>query len=480
MIMMISLGIDFNNLVEDSRPTLYRSLKYWGKKPHNIWRELISAYTNEGDVVYDPFAGSALTFFESIKIGRKPIVADINPLTLFLIELYSKEYDTKKITSRYAEIEKTIKEIDIYKKNYRSTCSNCGKEIDIFNYRHEGIKANEFSYKCPHCNKIVTCKNNQTEYDEDLDYWKPHKSIENFASVCESSLLAFGGKDIQNIWSKRNLEILSYIFHMIKLSDEDVKMPLMFAFLQTVHLTTKMCALRSEKTNRPLSTSWGRPAFMFLKKNMEQNPLIQFKRALIEKNGVIKALESRNKYLPKYTYSTSLEDMDKVDGVVLLKDSKLISGFNANLIITDPPYGSIIQYGELSSIWNVWLENFDKKYVVNLNDEIIVKNDNDYSKYTKDMSLVFSNCSDILPNTGIMIMTFNSNSIKDWDCINNIINNSNLEIQKKYMQKNKRSSEANVNVSSDLANSDYYFILENNKEQFNNFENDHERELVAM
>lgn len=67
MIVMISLGIDFNNLVEDSRPTLYRALKYWGKKPHNIWRDLITAYTNAGDIVYDPFAGAALTFFEAIK-----------------------------------------------------------------------------------------------------------------------------------------------------------------------------------------------------------------------------------------------------------------------------------------------------------------------------------------------------------------------------------------------------------------------------
>ena len=361
-----------------------------------------------------------------------------------------------------------------------SKCSNCGREIDIFNYRHEGNELSAYSYKCPHCNKTITCKNNISEYNEDLDYWKPHQSIANFASVCESSLIAFGGKDIKNIWSKRNLEILSYIFYLIKSSNDDVKLPLMFAFLQTVHLTTKMCALRSEKTNRPLSTSWGRPAFMFLKKNMEQNPLIQFRRALLEKNGVIKALESRCKYLPKYTFSTSIKDIDKVDGIVLLKDSKLIDNFNAKLIITDPPYGSIIQYGELSSIWNVWLENFDKKYVVDLKSEIIVKNENDYSQYNNDMSLVFSNCSKILPDKGAMIMTFNSNNIKDWKCINYIIDNSNFKLKKKYMQKNKRSSEANVNISSDLANSDYYFILENEQEQFVSSEQDYERELVAM
>ena len=237
----------------------------------------------------------------------------------------------------------------------------------------------------------------------------------------------------------------------------------MFAFLQTLHLTTKMCALRSEKTNRPLSTSWGRPAFMYLSKSMEQNPLIQFKRALFEKNGVIKALESRKSYLPTYTYSTNINDLDKVDGIVCIKDSKQMKNFRADFIITDPPYGSIIQYGELSSLWNIWLENFDDKYKINLDDEIIVKKDCNYFKYMQDMDKVFSNCFDILADNGKMILTFNSNNEKDWECINSIINNSRFDFIMKYCQKNKRSSEANVNIVSDLGNSDYYFVLEKSK-----------------
>ncbi|OLA78133.1 MAG: hypothetical protein BHW55_02365 [Candidatus Melainabacteria bacterium 35_41] len=452
-------------------------MKYWGKKPHNIWRELINSHTEIGDIVYDPFAGSALTFFEAIKIGRKPVIADINPLTLFLVDLYSQNYNEKKIINRYFEIEYLVKNSKIYNKNYTIKCSNCNSEIDIFNYRNEYNRSIEISYKCPVCKKTITQKNSSNEYVEKLKFWKPKQDISKYSSTCDASIRAFGGNDIKDIWSKRNLEILSYIFNLIKLSDESVKKPLMFAFLQTLHLTTKMCALRSQSTNRPLSTSWGRPAFMFLNKNMEQNPLIQFKRALIEKNGVLKALKSRNEYLPKYKFSTNINDIDNVDGVVLLKDSKLINNIKAKMIITDPPYGSIIQYGELSMIWNVWLENFDEKYVLSLEDEIIIKRNNDYLKYKNDMQKVFYNCSEILSKEGTMIMTFNSNNIKDWECINNIINNSNFNIEKKYKQKNKRSSEANVLSSSDLANSDYYFILKNNKKrlQFLNKE-----ELIAI
>ena len=80
--------IDFA-LVEEKRPPMYTAMKYWGKKPHNIWNEYISVYTNEDGTVLDPFSGSAIAAFEAVKCGRRAIAFDINPLTSFLIEDYS-------------------------------------------------------------------------------------------------------------------------------------------------------------------------------------------------------------------------------------------------------------------------------------------------------------------------------------------------------------------------------------------------------
>lgn len=42
----MSKDIDFA-LVEKSRPPIYSAMKYWGKKPHNIWAEYIKTYTPE-------------------------------------------------------------------------------------------------------------------------------------------------------------------------------------------------------------------------------------------------------------------------------------------------------------------------------------------------------------------------------------------------------------------------------------------------
>ena len=65
------------------------SLKYWGKKPHNVWRKLILDNTQPKDVVYDPFAGSALTFFEALKSYFYSLDKYIFGLRLFCFDIIS-------------------------------------------------------------------------------------------------------------------------------------------------------------------------------------------------------------------------------------------------------------------------------------------------------------------------------------------------------------------------------------------------------
>ena len=96
-------------LVEETRPPIYTAMKYWGKKPHNIWREYIKNYTPEDGVFLDPFAGSAISAFEAVKAGRKAIAFDLNPLTSFLIETFCTEFDKENFE---IEVNKIFSEIE--------------------------------------------------------------------------------------------------------------------------------------------------------------------------------------------------------------------------------------------------------------------------------------------------------------------------------------------------------------------------------
>src|SRR5699024_6001735 len=130
-----------------------------------------------------------------------------------------------------------------------------------------------------------------------------------------------------------------------------------FAFLQCLHLTSKMCVPRSEKSNRPLSTSWGRPAYMISKKTFEQNPLIAFKKAVFNGTGILKALQSSNNYLGKILVNNGKHYLGNANKIL-----KNIPDNTIDLVITDPPYGNLIQYGDLSEVWVSWLEHYKENY----------------------------------------------------------------------------------------------------------------------
>lgn len=122
-------------LVEEKRPPLYRSMKYWGKKPHNIWRDYIENYTPKDGLYLDPFAGSALSAFEAIKIGRKAIAFDLNPLTTFFIEVLSSDFNLTAFRNAGESIIEKIEADNLYTKHYITKCDRCGKDATIVNFK---------------------------------------------------------------------------------------------------------------------------------------------------------------------------------------------------------------------------------------------------------------------------------------------------------------------------------------------------------
>ncbi|MBH8551062.1 site-specific DNA-methyltransferase [Nostocaceae cyanobacterium CENA357] len=78
-----------------SNPDTYKGMysfhKYWGKKPTESIAFFIQNYTNESDIVLDPFLGSGLISRECLYQKRRFIGIDINPFAIehtnFLLEL---------------------------------------------------------------------------------------------------------------------------------------------------------------------------------------------------------------------------------------------------------------------------------------------------------------------------------------------------------------------------------------------------------
>src|SRR3972149_651143 len=57
---------------------------YFTRRPYNVVRSYILNYSQEGDMVLDPFGGSGVTAIEAFLENRVGIQNDINPLANFI------------------------------------------------------------------------------------------------------------------------------------------------------------------------------------------------------------------------------------------------------------------------------------------------------------------------------------------------------------------------------------------------------------
>src|SRR5881628_1535366 len=57
---------------------------YFTRRPANVVRAYIERYSQENDVVLDPFGGTGVTAIEAFLLGRKAIQNDLNPFANFI------------------------------------------------------------------------------------------------------------------------------------------------------------------------------------------------------------------------------------------------------------------------------------------------------------------------------------------------------------------------------------------------------------
>lgn len=59
---------------------------YWARKPLNIIESIIHHYSNEGDIIADPFMGSGTTIIAAIKNKRHAVGCDLSPVSKLLVD----------------------------------------------------------------------------------------------------------------------------------------------------------------------------------------------------------------------------------------------------------------------------------------------------------------------------------------------------------------------------------------------------------
>ena len=68
-------------------PERYKIHQYWSRKPWYVVRKYIETFTNQGDIVLDPFVGSGVTACEALALRRRVIGCDLNPIAVMITRL---------------------------------------------------------------------------------------------------------------------------------------------------------------------------------------------------------------------------------------------------------------------------------------------------------------------------------------------------------------------------------------------------------
>jgi len=451
-------------LVESTRPAMYRAMKYWGRKPHNIWADFIENYCPENGLVLDPFVGSGITAFEAAILNRKVIATDLNPLSSFFIKTLSSRFDKDKFTFSANSIIESIKNDDIYKEHYiknNNTVYNfiwkSGSLISV-RFRDEngvGIVDSPDERDIDNSIKMSSLQ---------IPYWFPTDILPNNPSINLKFISDIGGNSFEYLWTRRNLYVLSKLFSLIQLQEQSVQDQLMLAFIHCLHLSSKMVVPRGEKGNRDFSGSWGRADYMIRNQSMEQNPLVLFQRSCFEDQGVVYAMENSKERLPqdvkfKYRETGKFSTSALVNyGILDVADiTDYLAGESVDFIITDPPYGGLVQYMDLSQIWLVWLQKYNSIYKPDSVGEITYKkNIVSREEYSSKLKNAFKKLHFVLKNNHYMVVTFHSQDMTEWNEFISSIRLAGFDIEKVTHQYNKRSGESNVSNPYGTSGSDLY------------------------
>ena len=198
---------------------------------------------------------------------------------------------------------------------------------------------------------------------------------------------------------------------------------------------------------------------------MEMNPLLLFESNCFDKQSVSKCLLFAKKYFKKQPIIRDINSSDfsineNVDiwyGVCDIKTLKnKLPEKSIGFILTDPPYGGLIQYLDLSSIWLSWLELYDKKYSPHFDDEITVNSKNTYDDFEENISEALSNLNYVLKDNAKLVLTFHNKDLKVWESFLRAIETSGFRIEKVIHQQNKRTGESNVADPFGTSASDFY------------------------
>lgn len=451
-------------LVARAHTPMFLMHKYWARKPHNVVREYVEAYSKPGEIVLDPFVGSGVTAIEAMRSGRKAVAIDLSPVAIFVTRNTLMPMNLAKYAQVFSDIEEKVS--DTINGFYKTKCTKCGEVVPIICTHFDNSTPIKIMYECACGTKKNKPKKMSKIPDPDdlalvdqmnnakIPYWYPTTRLFYDGSPfmkkekCDS---------IPDLFTRRNLLALALLYSEIeKIPNKAIREFMLFTFTSMVHLASKMTPVRP---TREYSSFWGAAhSYWVPPLNMESNVWMLFESAAKGRQGVLKGKKDSNATIGHCAEARTFTDLH-TDANMLMKAhnalelTQIIPKASVDYIFTDPPYGGAVQYFELSTLWASWL-----KMDMNYSEEITVNRQQkkDFDFYHKMLKAAFREMYQILKPDRYMTVTFHSTDIKVWNSIVKAAVMSGFDLEKIIYQPPARPSAKGLLQPYGSAVGDYY------------------------
>lgn len=471
--------IDHGTIAKPHTP-VYKMHRYFARRPYSVFSELIKHYSNSGSIILDPFCGGGVTVVEGLRLKRKVIGVDLNPMATFITRMEVIDVDLERLQKAFEEIEVKVKEEIM--KLYITKCPKCGKETPaewfewsaVFNCQNcskpiladnsekvrngwyrcgackEVVKTSEcvrsdnkmqlVHVNCQHCGiiseKIVNHFDTnlimqiERRYDDMLSRGLltiPSDDIPDADRQRDDALFQKGITQFIHLFTKRNLLANSMLKRSILDSSfsAPIKTALMFSFSASLRFTNIM-VFRNPGWQGGKPIEWAKHAYWIPDVFIEQNALGAF---INRKNALLRGWKYAKKELAGFNVqANTFRELEGKGNYFVLTSSadKLpeLPDNSVDMIITDPPYGGNVQYAELSDFWVVWLsETLGVDGIIDTRDEAIQTRHSGFptakslSHYRNKLEAIFQECHRVLKPKRWMVMTFHNKEFKIWNAI---------------------------------------------------------------
>lgn len=389
---------------------MYNSHIYWSQKAYNICDILISALSNRGDTVFDPFLGSGVTTLEAIKkdLSRCAIGCDVNDMPLFISKLLLSVNSIPDIKNTLEDFIGKLQTLNHY---YTTICPVCNQPGIISKVVFDKPERTDPKIIIKAINYTCGCQKKAVKTPDEKDYESIHTShpfvnIQDTHLLYNSKIAVTENDDIKNIFTERNLSVLDEILSLIEKYEPSYQSILKYILMSILHL----CKITDKHSN----SQW--PLWIPKTDCVEKNIIDIFTKKIKKFYNVIPFMAEN------YPNSGIVQSYDKLSPgkcLLLQKGSQSITeqdipNNSVDLIITDPPYLGQVLYSEYMQLYKPFLGlNY------NLNDEIIVSSapsrNKDTDEYFNLLDQVFHICSLKLKTNHYLCLYFHDSNLTVWN-----------------------------------------------------------------